>query len=68
MAGFKQDLKETFSLRGMSAKELFRRVIAEVQQDNCEVYAAALAYYFLFALFPFFLSWQRCWAISPFPT
>jgi membrane protein len=67
MAGFKQDLKESFSLRGMSAKELFKRVIAEVQQDNCVVYAAALAYYFLFALFPFFLFLAALLGYLPIP-
>jgi hypothetical protein len=43
MTGFKQDLKDTFSLRGVSAMQLIKRVIAEVQQDNCAVYAASLA-------------------------
>jgi membrane protein len=67
MAGFKQDLKDTFSLRGLSAKGLFKRVIAEVQEDNCAVYAAALAYYFLFALFPFFLFLTALLGYLPFP-
>ena len=35
--------------------ELARRVIAEIQEDDCLGRAAQLAYYFLFALFPFFL-------------
>lgn len=34
---------------------LFWRVIEGVQRTNCLSYAAALAYYFLFALFPFLL-------------
>jgi hypothetical protein len=40
---------------GLGAKELARRVIAEIQDDDCLSRAAQLAYYFLFALFPFFL-------------
>jgi membrane protein len=67
MARFKQDLKDTFSLRGLGAKDLFKRVIAEVQQDNCAVYAAALAYYFLFALFPFFLFLTALLGYLPIP-
>ena len=65
--GFKQDLKDTFSLRGVSATQLVKRVIAEVQQDNCAVYAAALAYYFLFALFPFFLFLTALLGYLPIP-
>jgi membrane protein len=40
---------------GLSVKELARRVIHEIQEDDCFGRAAQLAYYFLFALFPFFL-------------
>ena len=35
--------------------ELARRVVHEIQKDDCLGRAAQLAYYFLFALFPFFL-------------
>ena len=63
----KQDLKDTFSLRGLRATQLIKRVIAEVKQDNCAVYAAALAYYFLFALFPFFLFLTALLAYLPIP-
>src|SRR5688572_10293359 len=63
----KQDLKDTFSLRGVIATQLIKRVIAEVQQDNCAVYAASLAYYFLFALFPFFLFLTALLAYLPIP-
>jgi membrane protein len=38
-----------------------------VQQDNCAVYAASLAYYFLFALFPFFLFLTALLAYLPIP-
>lgn len=67
MTGFKEDLKDAFSLRGVGVKELFKRVISEVQQDNCAAYAAALAYYFLFALFPFFLFLTALLAYLPIP-
>ena len=67
LMGLKQDLKDTFSLRGVSATQLVKRVIAEVQKDNCAVYAAALAYYFLFALFPFFLFLTALLAYLPIP-
>ncbi|MPZ75598.1 MAG: YihY family inner membrane protein [Deltaproteobacteria bacterium] len=67
MAGFTQQLKEAFSLGGLGAKELGRRVISEVQEDNCAGYAAALAYYFLFALFPFFLFLTALLGYLPIP-
>jgi membrane protein len=44
-----------------------RRVVAEVQRDNCAGYAAALAYYFLFALFPFFLFLTALLGYLPIP-
>jgi membrane protein len=42
-------------LGGLGVTELARRVGREIQQDECLGRAAQLAYYFLFALFPFFL-------------
>jgi membrane protein len=42
-------------LRQIGTKALARRVIHEIQEDDCFGRAAQLAYYFLFALFPFFL-------------
>jgi hypothetical protein len=42
-------------LGGLGVTELARRVGREIQQDDCLGRAAQLAYYFLFALFPFFL-------------
>ena len=44
-----------WTLGGLGAKELARRVIAELRDDDCLGRAAQLAYYFLFVLFPFFL-------------
>lgn len=48
-------LREVFQFGGLSWKELGRRVIAGVQRTDCSGYAAALAYYFLFSLFPFLI-------------
>jgi membrane protein len=47
--------KAVLSLGGLRVQELARRVVREIQQDDCLGRAAQLAYYFLFALFPFFL-------------
>ena len=49
------ELKQVFEFGGLSWKELGKRIIAAVQNTNCSGYAAALAYYFIFALFPFVL-------------
>src|SRR5262249_39266945 len=51
----RQQLKEAWTLGGLSPTELTRRVIREIQQDDCVGRAAQLAYYLLFALFPFLL-------------
>src|ERR671915_65407 len=50
-----EQTKEVWKLGGLSVKDLARRVVHEVQEDDCFGRAAQLAYYFLFALFPFFL-------------
>ena len=67
MASLNQDLKDIWRLGGLSLRELGRRVIVEAQKDNCFVYAAALAYYFLFALFPFFIFLTALLAYLPIP-
>ena len=46
---------QVWNLGGLGIKELGRRAIHEIQDDDCLGRAAQLAYYFLFALFPFFL-------------
>jgi membrane protein len=46
---------EVLFLGGLGVAELARLVGREIQQDECLGRAAQLAYYFLFALFPFFL-------------
>ena len=47
--------------------ELGRRVIAELRDDDCLGRAAQLAYYFLFALFPFFLFLTTLLGYLPVP-
>ena len=55
MAAIKELFSEVIHLGGLSVKELARRVIYEIWDDKCFARAAQLAYYFLFALFPFLL-------------
>jgi membrane protein len=59
--------KEVWNLGGLSVKELGRRVIHEIQHDDCFGRAAQLAYYFLFALFPFFLVLTTLLGYLPVP-
>ena len=47
--------------------ELGRRVLAEIRDDDCLGRAAQLAYYFLFALFPFFLFLTTLLGYLPIP-
>ena len=44
-----------WELGELSLTELARRVMHEIQEDDCFGRAAQLAYYFLFARFPSFL-------------
>jgi membrane protein len=67
MAALTEQLRAVYELGGLSVAELGRRVIAEVQHDNCFGRAAQLAYYFLFALFPFFLFLATLLAYLPIP-
>jgi membrane protein len=50
-----QQVKSMWRLGGLSIKELARRVGKEIQHDNVLDLASALAYNFLFALFPLLL-------------
>ncbi len=67
MTKLKEQLREVWNLGGLSAKELARRLIHEIQEDNVPGYAAQLAYYFLFSLFPFFLFLTALLAYVPVP-
>lgn len=54
-------------LGGLSLRELATRVIKEVQDDNCLGVAAQLAYYLLFAVFPFLLFLTALLGYLPIP-
>ncbi|MDF3051979.1 MAG: ribonuclease [Geminicoccaceae bacterium] len=56
-----------WALGGLGATELGRRVLAEIRDDDCLGRAAQLAYYFLFALFPFFLFLTTLLGYLPIP-
>ena len=55
MAATQGKLRQAFNLGGLRVRDLAQRVFKEVQEDNCLGQAAQLAYYFLFALFPFMI-------------
>jgi membrane protein len=55
MAREKEEFREVVRLGGLSITELIKRVAKGVYDDNAIGQAAQLAYYFLFALFPFLL-------------
>ena len=56
-----------WSLGGLGVTELSKRVFNEVLDDDCLGQAAQLAYYFLFALFPFLLFLTTLLAYIPVP-
>jgi membrane protein len=56
-----------WKLGGRGVTALARRVFAELQDDDCLGRAAQLAYYFLFALFPFFLFLTTLLGYLPIP-
>ena len=60
-------LPSPWKLGGVGVRELARRVIHEIQDDDCFGRAAQLAYYFLFALFPFFLFLTTLLGYLPIP-
>jgi membrane protein len=56
-----------WNLGGLSVKELGRRVWHEVNEDEVADRAAALAYYFLFAMFPTLLFLTSLLGLLPLP-
>lgn len=62
-----RDLKQVLDLGGLSVVELAKRVGREFSEDQLSGYAAQLAYYFLFALFPFFIFLTALLAFIPVP-
>jgi membrane protein len=65
--GIAAQFREVVEFGGLTFKELVRRVMHEVQDDDCLGRAAQLAYYFLFALFPFFLFLTALLGYLPIP-
>lgn len=63
----RKKLRQVARLGGLSVKELSRRVWHEMSADNVTGYAAQLAYYFLFSLFPFFLFLAALIGYLPIP-
>jgi len=62
-----QKLKDIARLGGLSLPEFVRRVLKAIYADNCLGQAAQLAYYFLFALFPFLLLLTTLLGYIPVP-
>ena len=56
-----------WNLGGLSPRELGRRVWYEINEDEVPDRAAALAYYFLFALFPTLLFLASLLGMLPLP-
>lgn len=65
--GLKQDLKDVWTLGGLSVVEAGKRVGKQISEDEITGYAAQLAYYFLFAIFPFFLFLTALLGYVPIP-
>ncbi len=63
----KNELKKIFTLGGLTPKALAKRVWQEMSNDDIPAYAAQLAYYFLFSLFPFFIFLAALLAYIPIP-
>ncbi|HWP46720.1 MAG TPA: YihY/virulence factor BrkB family protein [Candidatus Limnocylindrales bacterium] len=63
----KEQLKEVWRLGGLSKVELLRCLVKKVQKHDCLGSAAQLAYYFLFALFPFLLFLTSLLGYVPVP-
>lgn len=63
----RDDVREVLSLGGVGVGELARQLINEVRTDDCFGHAAQLAYYFLFAFFPFLLFLTALLSFLPVP-
>ncbi|HEU4366728.1 MAG TPA: YihY/virulence factor BrkB family protein [Methylomirabilota bacterium] len=61
------DAPSPWNLGGLSVRELGRRVWSEISKDEVADRAAALAYYFLFALFPTLLFLTSLLGLLPLP-
>jgi membrane protein len=67
MATSTEKTRQVMNLGGLRVIELGKRVWGEVQEDNSLGYAAQLAYYFLFALFPFMIFLMTLVGYLPIP-
>lgn len=56
-----------FKLGSTSYRELAKRVYHKLEETDCSAHAAAMAYYFLFAIFPFFLFLTTVVSYLPIP-
>jgi len=56
-----------FKLGSVGYLELGKRVYQKVNEADCSAHAAAMAYYFLFAVFPFFLFLTTVIGYLPIP-
>ena len=56
-----------FKLGSTSYQELGKRVVRKIGEADCSAHAAAMAYYFLFAIFPFFLFLTTVIGLLPIP-
>lgn len=65
--GLKEDLREVWTLGGLSPRELAARVYRQINVDDVWGYAAQLAFYFLFAVFPFFIFLTALLPYVPIP-
>ncbi|MFP5350929.1 MAG: YihY/virulence factor BrkB family protein [Gammaproteobacteria bacterium] len=63
----RQQLYEVWTLGGLPVSTLAKRVWKEINEDDVWGYAAQLAYYFLFSLFPFFIFLAALLAYIPIP-
>lgn len=63
----RSDLYEVWTLGGQSPTRVARRVLRAIAEDNVTGYAAQLAYYFLFSIFPFFIFLAALLAYVPVP-
>jgi membrane protein len=60
-------LRKFFKLGNTSYLELGKRASKKVVEDDCSEHAAAMAYYFLFAMFPFLLFLTTLMGVLPIP-
>jgi len=59
--------RKYFKLGSISYLELGKRVYQKINDADCSAHAAAMAYYFLFAIFPFFLFLTTVIGYLPIP-